>query len=131
MSPYHEKRKGRDKKEVFVIRVKRIYDSPVPEPGDGKRILVDRLWPRGLKKEDVVVDVWMKDLAPSTPLRKWFSHDPGKWEEFKERYARELKERGELLDGLRAEARGGIVTILYSARDTEHNNGVALKELLG
>jgi len=114
-----------------MIRVKRIYESPRPEPGDGKRVLVDRLWPRGLKKDEVVVDEWMKDLAPSAPLRRWFAHDPGKWQEFKERYRQELEEKADLVEHIRSEAKRGDLTILYSARDIDHNNAVALKEFLG
>lgn len=113
-----------------MIKVKRIYESPKPQPGDGKRVLVDRLWPRGLRKDEVVVDEWMKELAPSTSLRKWFAHDPAKWQEFKKRYGQELREKAEFLEKIRTEAKHGNVTILYSAKDSEHNNGVALKELL-
>ncbi len=113
-----------------MIRVKRIYESPGPEPGDGKRILVDRLWPRGLRKDAVIIDEWKKELAPSKELRKWFGHDPAKWEEFKKRYRQELEDRKGLLEEMRREARHGTVTILYGAKDTEHNNGVALKEFL-
>jgi uncharacterized protein YeaO (DUF488 family) len=113
-----------------MIEVKRIYESPTPEPGDGKRILVDRLWPRGLRKNDVIIDYWMKEIALSSQLRKWFGHDPAKWEEFKKRYRQELEGKKELLEELRRDAGGGTVTILYGAKDTEHNNGVALKEFL-
>ncbi len=114
-----------------MIRIRRIYESPTPSEGDGKRILVDRLWPRGLKKEDVVVDEWIKDAAPSNELRKWFGHDPARWQEFKKRYKDELEGKGELVERLRKEAAAGIVTILYSAKDTEHNNAVVLKDLIG
>ncbi|MGD0230960.1 MAG: DUF488 domain-containing protein [Syntrophorhabdales bacterium] len=113
-----------------MIKVKRIYDSLTAEPGDGRRVLVDRLWPRGLRKDDVFVDEWMKELAPSTALRKWFSHDPAKWEEFKKRYRQELNEKTELFEHVKTEARYGNITILYSAKDREHNNAVALKEFL-
>lgn len=113
-----------------MIKVKRIYESPTPEPGDGKRILIDRLWPRGLRKNEVVIDYWMKEIAPSNQLRKWFGHDPAKWEEFKKRYRLELEGKKELLEEVRRDAGRGIVTILYGAKDTEHNNGVALKEFL-
>ncbi len=111
-----------------MIRIKRIYDPA--SPGDGRRILIDRLWPRGLKKEEARFDEWLKDLAPSDELRKWFSHDPAKWSEFQKRYRSELRGKAELLERLRTEARKGTVTLLYSARDEEHNNAVVLKELL-
>jgi uncharacterized protein YeaO (DUF488 family) len=114
-----------------MIKVKRIYESPKAGPGDGKRILVDRLWPRGLRKDEVAVDDWMKDLAPSSQLRKWFGHDPAKWEEFKIKYRQELESKKELLEKVREEARAGTVTILYGAKDAERNNAAALKELLG
>ena len=114
-----------------MIRIKRIYESPKPSPGDGKRILVDRLWPRGLRKEDVVVDEWIRDAAPSSELRKWFGHDPSRWQEFKKRYKHELEGRKGLVERLKAEAAAGTVTILYSARDTEHNNAVVLREAIG
>jgi uncharacterized protein YeaO (DUF488 family) len=111
-----------------MLRIKRIYDPASPD--DGKRILDDRLWPRGLKKEDVKIDEWLKDIAPSDELRKWFAHDPKKWKEFKERYKKELKDKGEILTRLKKEVRQGDVTLLYSARDEEHNNAIALKEML-
>ncbi|MFO0753764.1 MAG: DUF488 domain-containing protein [Thermodesulfovibrionales bacterium] len=109
-----------------MIKVKRVYDAPSPE--DGKRILVDRLWPRGLKKENAAIDEWMKDAAPSSALRKWFSHDPEKWQDFKKRYLQELKEKTEIMERLRKEAGKEVITLLFSARDSEHNNAVALKE---
>ena len=112
----------------FMLKVKRIYDRASPD--DGKRILVDRLWPRGLKKEDAKIDEWLKDIAPSDELRKWFAHDPKKWKEFKERYKKELKDKDEILARLKKEMRQGDVTLLYSARDEEHNNAIALKEML-
>ena len=114
-----------------MVKIRRIYDSPAPAPGDGKRFLVDRLWPRGLKKEEVVVDEWIKDVAPSNDLRKWFGHDPSKWQEFKKRYTQELEGKRELLAKLKREARAGTITILYAARDEEHNNAVVLKSLIG
>jgi uncharacterized protein YeaO (DUF488 family) len=113
-----------------MIKIKRIYDAPTPSAGDGKRVLVDRLWPRGLRKEGLVVDEWMKEIAPSSGLRKWFGHDPAKWEEFKKRYMKELEEKKGLVEGLRKDARLGTVMILYSAKEAEHNNAVALKDLL-
>ncbi len=111
-----------------MIKVKRIYESPKPSPGDGKRILIDRLWPRGLRKDEVVIDEWLKDLAPSTPLRKWFGHDPERWDDFKARSRRELMEKSDLLTKIRDDGRKGNVTILYGAKDTEHNNAVVVKE---
>lgn len=111
-----------------MIKTKRVYD-PV-SPGDGKRILVDRLWPRGIKKEETKIDEWMKDIAPSTDLRKWFAHDPTKWTEFKKRYINELKKKSELVERLRTEAQKGTITLLFAAKDVEHDNAVVLKELI-
>lgn len=113
-----------------MVRIKRIYDSPIPSSEDGKRVLIDRLWPRGLRKDEVVVDEWMKEIAPSSQLRKWFGHDPAKWEEFKKRYRKELEGKKEFVEELRKDAKHGTLTILYSAKDTEHNNAVALKEFV-
>jgi uncharacterized protein YeaO (DUF488 family) len=98
-----------------LVRIKRIY-APVAE-GDGYRILVDRLWPRGVSKVAARVDLWMRDIAPSTTLRRWFNHDPAKWEEFCERYRAELREQQSLLDTVRQQAKEGPVTLVYSARD--------------
>lgn len=111
-----------------MLRTKRIYDQPSTD--DGLRVLVDRLWPRGLSKERALVDRWEKDLAPSTELRRWFGHDPAKWEEFLQRYRAELEGREELLARLRREANDGTVTLLYAARDEAHNNAVALKRYI-
>jgi uncharacterized protein YeaO (DUF488 family) len=111
-----------------VIKIKRVYDPP--EPGDGKRILIDRLWPRGLKKEDLKMDEWLKEIAPSDKLRKWFSHDPEKYQEFKKRYAKELEDKSGIVVRIKAEAKKRTVTILFSAKDTEHNNAAVLRELL-
>ena len=110
------------------IKLKRAYEQPEAE--DGVRILVDRLWPRGVKKEDAAIDQWMKDLSPSTELRHWFGHDPDRWKEFRERYAKEVDEHADQLDQLRALAREGTVTLVYSAHDEEHNNAVALRNLI-
>jgi uncharacterized protein YeaO (DUF488 family) len=110
------------------IRVKRVYDEPSGD--DGIRVLVDRLWPRGMKKGDVRVDLWLPEVAPSTALRKWFSHDPSKWEEFKRRYFVELDEKKEVIKRLVEIAREGTLTLLFSARDVEHNQAVALREYL-
>ncbi len=111
-----------------MIRLKRIYEPP--EPGDGRRILVDRLWPRGLAKDDAKLDEWLKEIAPSDDLRKWFGHDPAKWDEFRKRYRAELKPHEDILARLRAEARKGTVTLLFAAKDEEHNNAVVLQEML-
>ncbi|HEX8960038.1 MAG TPA: DUF488 domain-containing protein [Geobacteraceae bacterium] len=111
-----------------MIRVKRVYETA--EAADGKRFLVERLWPRGMKKESLKMDGWMKDVAPSDALRHWFGHDPTKWEEFRHRYTAELKENSDSWQQLLTEARHGTVTLLYSAHDLEHNNAVALKEFL-
>jgi uncharacterized protein YeaO (DUF488 family) len=110
------------------FRIKRVHAEPNED--DGKRILVDRLWPRGLTKEKARVDLWLKEVAPSNELRKWFGHDPEKWPEFKRRYAEELKALSEPLALLRQEARHGTVTLLYGARDEDHNQAVVLLELL-
>jgi uncharacterized protein YeaO (DUF488 family) len=110
------------------LQIKRIYAEPSPE--DGKRILVDRLWPRGLSKEKARVDLWLKEVAPSNELRKWFAHDPKKWPEFKRRYIAELKTLGAPLVLLRQQVSHGKVTLLYGARDEEHNEAVVLLEML-
>ncbi len=109
-----------------MIRVKRVYD-PLEE-SDGVRILVDRLWPRGLSKNDARVYLWLKDLAPSTELRRWFAHKPERWGEFKKRYYRELARARVALEAIQEFARSSTVTLLYAARDTQHNNAVALQE---
>lgn len=111
-----------------MIRIKRAYHPP--GPSDGRRILVDRLWPRGLSKEAARIDAWLKDVAPNDALRRWFGHDPRRWIEFKRRYRDELQEKTGEIKGLAEEARLGTVTLLYGARDEKHNNAVALKELL-
>lgn len=112
------------------VRLKRAYDPPAPE--DGYRVLVDRLWPRGLRREEAHVDAWLRDLAPSDALRRWFGHDPARWEEFRRRYLEELREpaRQALLEGLERRARGGTVTLVYGARDAERNQAVVLREAL-
>jgi uncharacterized protein YeaO (DUF488 family) len=111
------------------LRLKRAYDAPAPE--DGLRILVDRLWPRGLKKADARIDHWVKEVAPSTKLRRWFGHDPARWDEFRRRYAAELRENSSALEELRAHLGGrGAATLLFSAHDEAHNNAVALKQIL-
>ena len=110
------------------IRIKRAYEEPDRE--DGERVLVDRLWPRGLTKEKARVDLWLKDVAPSTELRKWFAHDPAKWAEFRSRYLEELKRNKEPLSLLREEAARGAVTLVYGAKDQQNNEAVILQELL-
>jgi uncharacterized protein YeaO (DUF488 family) len=110
------------------VRLKRAYE---PWAGDdGTRILVDRLWPRGVSKADAAIDQWMKEIAPSTQLRKWFGHDPARWDEFRMRYEEELRMNDELLGQLRGLARKGPVTLVYSARDEVHNDAVVLRDLL-
>ena len=111
-----------------MIALKRAYDPPAED--DGVRILVERLWPRGLTKASLDLDAWMKDVAPSTELRKWFSHDPAKWTEFQRRYRAELTAHPELVQRLRQAARHGRLTLVFSSHDTEHNNAVALKAYL-
>lgn len=110
------------------VRIKRVYEKPAKS--DGKRILVDRLWPRGMKKEDAKIDIWMKEIAPTTELRKWFSHDRAKWKSFQEKYTRELKKNKEQVDLLKEEIRKGMVTLVYAARDEECNAAVVLQEYL-
>jgi len=113
-----------------VIKIKRVHESK--EAGDGVRILVDRLWPRGLRSEQAAVDEWMKDVAPSDELRKWFAHDPEKWLEFKRKYTEELAapEKAALLKRIAKSAASGNVTLVYAAKDTEHNNARVLEELI-
>ena len=110
------------------IELKRAYDRAAES--DGYRVLVDRIWPRGVAKGDLQVDAWLKDLAPSAGLRKWLGHDPAKWGEFKQRYAGELEQRSDALEQLLETARTRRVTLVFGAKDTEHNNAVALKEYL-
>jgi uncharacterized protein YeaO (DUF488 family) len=110
------------------IKLKRAYERP--DADDGTRILIDRLWPRGVRKVDAAIDEWMKDLAPSTALRKWFGHDPARWQEFRRRYAVEVHQHPEMLEQLRAMARQGPVTLVFSAHDEIHNDAIVLRELL-
>lgn len=111
-----------------MIRLKRAYDKPSRH--DGLRILVERLWPRGVSREQAAVDLWLKDLAPSTDLRKWFGHDPEKWDEFRKRYWSELGAKGDLLTLLRHRITEGTVTFVFAASDPERNSAVVLKEFL-
>lgn len=108
--------------------MKRIYESAHPQ--DGYRILVDRLWPRGIRKEKANIDLWLKEIAPSDSLRKWFNHEAVKWEEFKQRYGQELEVNGDLVDQLSQHVKKGKVTFLFSAKNETHNNAVALREYL-
>ena len=109
-------------------RIKRVYDPPSPD--DGFRILIDGLWPRGLRKDQAKVDLWLKAIAPSAELRKRFSHDPALWDEFRRRYAAELDHNAEVVAELRAHIAGGTVTLLYAAKETRYNNAVCLSEYL-
>ncbi|MET3660440.1 DUF488 domain-containing protein [Aquamicrobium ahrensii] len=109
---------------MSALAVKRIYEPA--SDGDGQRVLVDRLWPRGVKKEDARLDLWLKDIAPSDDLRHWFGHDPERWTEFQKRYRTELEGKGDALAELRALLAKGKVTLLFAAHDEEHNNAVAL-----
>jgi uncharacterized protein YeaO (DUF488 family) len=109
------------------IKIKRAYEKPDKE--DGLRILVDRLWPRGLTKEKANIDLWLKDIAPSSELRKWFGHDPDRWDEFRNRYYLEIKKNEEPGLILRDHLSKGVVTLVYAAKDEEHNGALALKEL--
>ncbi|MDA8174847.1 MAG: DUF488 family protein [Nitrospiraceae bacterium] len=111
-----------------MIKIKRAYDPFSPD--DGRRILVDGLWPRGIKKAGAHIDEWMKDIAPSAELRKWYAHDPAKWEEFRKKYKSELKTKPELVKKLKSEAAKGTVTLVFAARDAEHANAAVLKEIL-
>ncbi len=111
-----------------MIRIRRVYEAPSPE--DGLRVLVDRLWPRGLSKAEARIDVWLKDIAPSHELRRWFGHDSAKWEEFKARYYAELEARPEAVNTLLRHASEGPVTLLHAAKEPRFNNAAALSEYL-
>jgi uncharacterized protein YeaO (DUF488 family) len=110
------------------VKLKRAYEPPAVE--DGTRILVDRLWPRGIKKADAAIAWWMKDVAPSTGLRQWFGHESGRWQEFRRRYVDELRQKSDLLHELRALARKGPITLVFAAHDQTHNDAVVLREIL-
>jgi uncharacterized protein YeaO (DUF488 family) len=110
------------------IRIKRVYEQP--DEKDGERILVDRLWPRGLTKKKASVDLWLKDIAPSTELRKWFGHDPDKWKNFRRRYQTEIRNNNDLIKVLKQKARSGTITLVYAARDKQHNEALVLKQFL-
>lgn len=111
-----------------LVRLKRAYQAPDPE--DGTRILVDRLWPRGVRKENAHIDLWLKDIAPSNDLRRWFGHDAARWPEFRRRYRAELEANAELRRKIEDACRDGPVTLLFAAHDERHNNAVVLKEML-
>jgi uncharacterized protein YeaO (DUF488 family) len=111
-----------------AIGLKRAYDPP--SPGDGTRVLVERLWPRGLSKECAAVDLWLKEVAPSPELRRWYGHDADKWPEFRRRYREELRARKAEMDQLRRLARSGQVTFVYGSRDTEHNSATVLRDVV-
>jgi uncharacterized protein YeaO (DUF488 family) len=112
----------------MVVRLKRVYDAP--SRSDGERVLIDRLWPRGFTHEDAHVDEWARELGPSTELRRWFGHDPSRFDKFRRRYRLELETQETKLAELRRRARRGTLTLVYSARDTEHNDAVVLAEVL-
>jgi uncharacterized protein YeaO (DUF488 family) len=111
-----------------MVKLKRAYDNPAPE--DGFRVLVERLWPRGVSKGRLALDLWLKGVAPSTELRQWFAHDPEKWDEFQKRYWTELEQNPEAVDLLRSKSHEGVITLVYAARDEEHNGALALKHYL-
>ncbi len=113
---------------MATIHLKRAYDEP--SPSDGARILVERLWPRGVTKERAALDLWLKQIAPSPELRKWFGHDPARWDEFQKRYWEELDANPEAVADLRQKAREGPITLIYAAKDVQHNGALALKEYL-
>lgn len=110
------------------IHMKRVYDEPAK--ADGTRVLVDRIWPRGVRKDEAAIDEWLKEIAPSTELRKWFGHSPERWEEFRRRYEAELSENEDAVERLLDLCRKGDVTLVYAARDDEHSNARVIKELL-
>jgi uncharacterized protein YeaO (DUF488 family) len=123
-----EKGESKNRKPVMVIQTKRVYEAPYRQ--DGVRVLVDRVWPRGLSKDRAQIDIWAKEVAPSTELRKWFSHDPDKWEEFKKRYFRELAHNKESLQTLIDQTDKKKLTLVYGAKQEEYNNANALKEYI-
>jgi uncharacterized protein YeaO (DUF488 family) len=111
-----------------MIAVKRVYETPSQQ--DGMRILVERLWPRGLRKKDARLDLWLKEIAPTAELRRWFGHDLARWKQFQKRYAAELQRKKDLVGLIRRQARAGQVTLVYAARDVEHNSALVLKRFL-
>ena len=125
---FSRERNHKNLRKVDLVRVKRVYESI--QRSDGTRFLVERFWPRGMKKEKLKLEAWLKDVAPSDGLRRWFGHDPAKWDEFQQRYRAELQANPGAWKPLLEAARQGNVTLLYSARDTEHNNAIVLKDYL-
>jgi len=111
-----------------MIKLKRAYEKPAKD--DGERILVERLWPRGLTKEQAKIDLWLKDVAPSAELRKWFGHDPDRWVEFRQRYLKELRQNTDPIKLLKRKAKEGTITLIYAARDEDHNSALVLKQFL-
>ena len=111
-----------------MIKIKRVYEPVASD--DGTRFLVERLWPRGVKKTELQMQAWLKDVAPSTSLRQWFSHDPKKWSDFRKRYSRELRANSAAVEPILKAAKRGTVTLLYSSHDTEHNNALALRDYI-
>jgi len=111
-----------------MIKLKRVYEEP--SQADGLRVLVERLWPRGFTKEHASIDLWLKDVAPSTELRKWFGHDPKRWEPFRQRYLAELRGKKDLIDLLKQEEKEGTITLVYATRDEEHSGALVLKDFL-
>jgi len=111
-----------------MIKLKRAYEKHAR--ADGERILVERLWPRGLTKLQAKIDLWLKDVAPSTELRRWFGHDPKKWDEFRQRYQEELKQKDEPINVLKRKAKEGTITLIYAARDEDHNGALVLQQFL-
>ena len=130
MPEFSQAHDGRRRGEMTrqPLRVKRVYQAPDTE--DGVRVLVDRLWPRGLSRERAQIDLWLKEIAPSTALRKWFGHDLDRWQEFKKRYWRELDHQRDQVEKLARETSKRKITLLFGAKDTEHNNAVALKDYI-
>jgi uncharacterized protein YeaO (DUF488 family) len=116
------------RRKTKEVKIKRIYEPAVKD--DGFRILVDRLWPRGLSKEKAKIDLWLKEIAPSNQLRKWYGHDPEKWTEFREKYFNELKDKDELVHLIARKLEEGTITFLYSSKEEKINNAVALKEYI-
>jgi uncharacterized protein YeaO (DUF488 family) len=118
------------KEEVMAIRIRRAYDPPLPE--DGRRVLVERFWPRGVKKENLYLNAWLRELAPSDQLRRWFKHDPARWNEFRQRYRKELRgtRQQQLIDELAEQASRRNVTLIFSTREERFNNAVALRDII-
>jgi uncharacterized protein YeaO (DUF488 family) len=119
---------ARFQRRLAMLKLKRVYEKVSSR--DGLRVLVERLWPRGLSKEKAAVDLWLKEVAPSPELRQWFSHDPAKWKEFQKRYWAELKQRKDPVNLLKQKSKQGTVTMVYAARDEEHNAAQALRSFI-